>query len=465
MSDSQNTVLQITDLSTGRKCALRIDPPDAKLPLRDVLDRYLKHPPLERLVRETRITRASAETLASIQDLVYVSDDQGRLRDVFAGVEFKQGPGPVSLDHPLRAGPLHLDGKDVLLIDLAIDRASVAYDRNWAGFNRRRWDRHADIYSDFVAGTVREACGDAGAESVMAMETTKDRLRFVEVLARRIWESDFENYSRFTGRRLAYKSGDETVLNILEGAGGICSEKVQALKFLTDHYGLTSEFVLAGPDIPDPVPEERLRELLTTFDFRFARRHMRYWQHTALLYRIDGESVLVDDTNGNIPFLFVRGARAQRLLGYDSKPPVTVKMAVQEEEFYYHRASQDLVYDLFFAMEGWIPYIDLVQVFDNELGLYISSNFMVTAIAFREAGSYDKTAAEYRAASARAGLPCDVSKSWGFDTPLGESFLAAHPEVAERILSARDHLLARYDECHGASHEAGLVVIGLRREN
>ena len=456
-----NTVLRITDDVTGRRSTMRIDPDDAALPLRDLLDLYLERPDVERLSCEGRITEASAEMLASIQDVVYACDDLGRLRGLYGGVEFAQGPRAVSLDYPLRPSRIRADGRDVVLLDLSVDRTSVGYDRNWTGFSKRRWDRGADFYAAFVADAARRAYGGPRSEDILASEDAADRVRLLEALARRIWESDFESCSRFTGRKLAYKWGDETVRNIADGAGGICSEKVQALKFLTDHLGFDSEYVIAGPNVPDPVPEDRLRELLTTFDFRFSKRHMRYWQHTALLYRIDGESVLVDDTNGNIPFLFLKGAEADRLLGYDDKPAVPVRMAIQRESFYYHRVSQDIVHDLLFAMEGWIPYVDLVQVFDNELGLYISSDFMVTAVVFRDERGFEKTSGEYRAACRRAGRPCDVSPRWDLGSPLGEAFAAAHPTVAERVLDAREHLLARYDECHGADHEAGLVVIGL----
>ena len=457
-----NTVLRISDGVTGRRATMRIDPDDAALPLRDLLDLYVKRPDVERLSDEGRIADASVEMLASIQDLVYACDDQGRLRDFYRGVEFAQGPRAVSPDFPLRPSRIRADGRDVVMLDLDVDRTSVGYDRNWAGFSRRRWDRSPDFYAGFVADAVRRAHGDSRAEDILALETLESRVRLLEAVARRIWKSDFESYSRFTGRKLAYKWGDETVGNIADGAGGICSEKVQALKFLTDRLGFDSEYVIAGPNVPDPVPEDRLRELLATFDFRFARRHMRYWQHTALLYRVDGEPVLVDDTNGNIPFLFLRGAEADRLLGYDDKPAVPVTMAIQRESFYYHRVSQDIVYDLLFAMEGWIPYIDLVQVFDNELGLYISPDFMVTAVVFRDGAAFEKTAAEYQTACRRAGRPVDVSRTWDLGSSLGRAFAAAHPAVAAHVLEAREHLLARYDQCHGADHEAGLVVVGLQ---
>ena len=207
------------------------------------------------------------------------------------------------------------EGRDVLLFDIEIDRENVGYDRNWRGFHRRRWDRNSDDYARFVLGCLEAEHGPAQAEAVLQLDSPTSKLKLVEAVARRIWEGDFENYSRFTGRKLIYKTGDETLRNIMDGAGGICSEKVQALKFITDHYGIKSEYLIAGPDVPGPVPEAQLREMLTTFDFRFSRRHMRYWQHAALLCNIDGETALVDVTNGNIPFVFERNEAAERLLG------------------------------------------------------------------------------------------------------------------------------------------------------
>ena len=172
--------------------------------------------------------------------------------------------------------------------------------------------------------------------------------------------------------------------------------------------------------------------------------------------------MLVDDTNGNIPFLFLKGAEADRLLGYDDKPAVPVRMAIQRESFYYHRVSQDIVYDLLFAMEGWIPYVDLVQVFDNELGLYISSDFMVTAVVFRDERGFEKTASRVPRGLSAGPAARATCHGAGTSARLSARPLPPRiPTVAERVLDAREHLLARYDDCHGADHEAGLVVIGL----
>ena len=115
---------------------------------------------------------------------------------------------------------------------------------------------------------------------------------------------------------------------------------------------------------------------------------MRYWQHTALLYHLDGVPVLVDATSGNIPFLFLEGAEAERMLGYDDKTSVKVRMVEAEEDYYYHRVPQDIPENLFFALEGWLSYTDMVQVFENELGLYLSDEFYVTPLPYRNGKEY-----------------------------------------------------------------------------
>ena len=444
-----------------RRCALRIDSSDLDMMLEPLLDKYLKSPPLDTLRQERRITPDSEETLTDIQDLVYLSSDSGCLTDMFEGVEFLQDGRFLDSSDTPHAEPVTIGEKDALVVDLQIDRTGVGYDRNWTGFHRRRWDRHSDIFTDFVAENVEMRFGAGRAKRAVDRETTRDKTDFVHALALRIWEADFENYSRFTGRKLVFKSGDETALNIVEGRGGICSEKVQALKFLTDRYGLESEYVLSGPAMPDPVPEERLRQLLNTLDFRFSKRFMRYWQHLALLYKFDGMELLVDATNGNVPFLFASGAEADAILGYEDKRSVSVRMAVKEEDFYYHRIPQDIVEDMIFAMEGWIPYVDLVQVFDNELGLCITKDYMVTPAVFRTEATFDTIRREYLRVCEDAGLACEVSDEWGLTGPLGEAFAADEPGKAEYILDSYDHLLDRYDEAHGPGHEAGLAIIRL----
>ena len=347
--------------------------------------------------------------------------------------------------------------RDVRIVDVEIDRIGVGNERNWIGFNRRRWDRHSDVYSEYVESSFASVYSSDVAKRILKRHSPDDRLQFLRIIAHRIWSSPFENYSRFFGEKILYKTGDETLRNMIAGRGGICAEKISALKFLTDQYGFESEYVLAGANAKAPVPEDRLRELLTTFDFRLSKRYMRYWQHVALLYHLDGQEILVDVTNGNIPFLFAVGAEAERLLSPDNQQPLPVCMAVQREDFYYNRVSKDIPDLLFYAMENWFEDVDLIQVFDNELGLCITSDYFVTPVVFKTEKGFEELRNQYADAFIKAGLSFSLSSDWSLDNEHGQRFVATDSQSAKMVLKAHDHLLLRYDEVHGEGHEAGLV--------
>ncbi len=466
MSGAAGHILQLSDSLTNRKAALRMLPGDEQLTLGALLDRYLKHAQTSQLVLDARITQPSADSLYSLQDLVYSSSDAGELKDMFAGVAFRdegRESAPVIEvgDVPLSCQTVAA-GQEISLTDITIDRIYVHYDRNWTGFHARKWARDPERYAGYVREVLERAHGPEAAARLLELATREEKLELLKTLAKAVWDSQFENYSRFIGRKLMYKSGDETIDNIIEGGGAICSEKVQALKFLTDHYGFKSEYVIAGKDATGPVPVEPLRGLLTTFDFRFSKRYMRFWQHTALVYNVDGVQVLVDDTNGNIPFLFLQDEAAERVLGHEDKQPVTVKMVESTENFYYHRVPQDIPENLFFAMEGWLPFPDLLQVFDNELGLFLSEDYYVIPIPYRSEKQFRRDRQEYLDVAARAQLECAVTQNWVMDTPLGRTFHDAEPDVYDKILEAREHLLTRVNECEGEDHEAGLVLMKLQ---
>ena len=461
MESLGDLILQFSDLVSTRKCALRIDAGEDCRPLGYLLEEYVKRVPMDSLLWENRITPNSAGSLYALQDLLYLSSDSGHLLSMVPEVTFKELDRRIGLDEIPSSQVALVGGQEVHVIDITVDRMNGTYHRNWTGFHARKWLRDEEKYSGFVLETLVDRFGTSEADQILERESPESKLKLLKALAGRVWNAQFENYSRFSGKKLVYKSGDETVDNIIEGAGAICSEKVQALKFLTDHYGLKSEYILAGPNAAGPAPVEKLRELLVTFDFRFSKRYTRFWQHTALLYHMDGERVLVDATNGNIPFLFLRDPLVERLLGYEDKLPVPVKMVEAEEDFYYHRVPQDIPENFFFALEGWMPFTDLMQVFDNELGLYLSSDYYVIPIPFRSEQDFTKARREYEAASRRAGLECSVTGQWGLDSELGAQFSLAEPEVSRRILEAEEHLLARLDECDGAGHEAGLVIMKL----
>ena len=460
-------ILRITDTVSGRTAALRLDDSaDQEAPLGCLLEHYLRQAPNgDRLIRTGAITTDGLLAVRNLQDLVYRSDDSGRLMDVFAGVKFLQEDLPACLARPASIQSAAAADALLQLIDVAVDRTDAGYDRNWIGFHLRRWNHDPHFYEHFVRNAVAAAYGPSDSDRVLRADTPCRQRKLIRALALHIWNSDFESYSRFSDDGLRFRTGDETVRNIAAGAGGICTEKVQALKFLTDHYELEAEYLLGGPDAPGPFPASRLREMLNTFDFRFAKRHMRYWQHAALLYWVDGEPLLVDATNGNIPFLFLRGDAASRLLANDAegnRPSVPVQMVAEAENYHYHRVDQDIPQNLFFALEGWLDDTDLVQVFENELGLYLSDRHYVMPLPYRSEGEFRRLKHRYGELCRNAGFRADVSADWTLDGPVGRELAACNPTAAARVLAARDQLIARYNWWDGPGHRSGLAVVALK---
>ena len=97
VTDQGNFILQLTDSLTRRRCALRVDAQAARLPLSQLLRTYFQRCPVEQLLKDGRTTDASAETLGTLQDLVYAVSDSGHLGDVLKGVAFKQqGQGRIA---------------------------------------------------------------------------------------------------------------------------------------------------------------------------------------------------------------------------------------------------------------------------------------------------------------------------------------------------------------------------------
>ena len=136
-------------------------------------------------------------------------------------------------------------------------------------------------------------------------------------------------------------------------------------------------------------------------------------------------------------------------------------MAEVREQFYYHRADQSLVEDLYYAMENFVPEIDLVQVFDNELGLYIDESVFVTPVVYESEDEFESLKQQYATACEPEGLTLAISPSWSLDSPLGRDLRNRAQIAADAVEGSRDHLLERYDYFEGAGHQAGLVLIGL----
>ena len=137
-------------------------------------------------------------------------------------------------------------------------------------------------------------------------------------------------------------------------------------------------------------------------------------------------------------------------------------MVGEPEDYCYHRVDQDVPLGLLLALECRLDGADMVQVFENELGLYLSERYYVMPLPYRSQAEYGRLRAEYEEYCLRLGLSWDVSPDWDLDGAVGRRFAAGCPAVAAAVLGCRDRLFERYDDWLEAEHNAGLVVIDLR---
>ena len=460
VNDNRPTLLRWNDYLTGRSCTFKIAASDLGSPLGLLVSKYLTNADSRFLTDSSMILSGDAATLVDIQDLAHSITSEGALRSLTPATVFRSGVRELSQQEVPHCKAAKVLEAEVGLIDITIDRSETGYSRNWEGFNRRRWNRSASDFESFVEMSVIRSWM-AESVKVIAIDDRDSRIKFLKAIARAIWDAPFENYSRFTGHRRRYKTGDETLSSIIEGRGAICSEKVQALKFLANEYGYESRYLLAGPDTPGLIPADHLRRILDTFDFRGAGPAMRFWQHMALEFMVDGEHILVDATNGNIPLMFNRGPEVDDILDPEDPTPVTVRMGTYPENFYYHRAPDDLALDLCYAMENFIPEIDLVQVFDNELGLAITPEFLVAPLPYASEADFDSLKEQFRRLAESGGLEFDTATEWNLDGPVGTRFQECEPVAAEMVLDSFGHLLDRYNLFEDELHEMGIAVIRL----
>ena len=136
-------------------------------------------------------------------------------------------------------------------------------------------------------------------------------------------------------------------------------------------------------------------------------------------------------------------------------------MGTYPEDFYYHRAPRVLALDLCYAMEHFIPEIDLVQVFDNELGLAITPEFLVSPLPYASDAEFDALVEMYERLAEPSGLAFDADAEWRLDGPVGSQFREVEPTTSKLILDSYEHLLDRYGQFEDNRHEMGLAIIRL----
>ena len=141
-------IVDLRDAATGKQVAVHVTRAEALLPLGALLRRVL-HGEVDQLVAAGCLAPAAADSAFRLQDLVFPVDDAGALASrPYEGLVFRWRDDGPALDpaQPAAFERLRQHGAaDVLVLALDIDRQGCRYDRNWAGFHRRRFRRFQPV--------------------------------------------------------------------------------------------------------------------------------------------------------------------------------------------------------------------------------------------------------------------------------------------------------------------------------
>ncbi|MBD3181687.1 agmatinase [Candidatus Poribacteria bacterium] len=442
MEKDMSYILQITDFPNRFKCAVKVDP-NSFNSIEEMLDKYVKN------VDAGSPKPKSRKNLNVIQDCIYKINDDGQLLDLYEGLIIRQDDNILNLDQkPEFELYRSQETEDFMLLDIVLDRSQITEEGNPYGYNIRKWMKNQDVFENFVYECLEDAYGSS-ADRILELTTVEDCKRFLKAVGKRMWEADFELYSRFIGDKLWFKDPSETLLNIIAGRGGTCTEKSSAMKMISDVYGFNCEYLLGGPGAKGPFPEGPLREMLETLDFELGKKFMIYWEHMALLYDLETEDVMMDIANGNVPFIFMTGYEIEDYLQPENKKSIKVKMVLREEEFYYHVVPQDIPQYLLEVMQDWIDDIDLIHVFHDGLGLLIREDYYIWPLVYRDE---DEKMLEYQwwmdVQEKQNYQGVELLDNFSLPGMIAEEFKKKYPQKFMDIVEAYDYLIERYNDSY-----------------
>ncbi|MEM7396093.1 MAG: hypothetical protein AAF492_27480, partial [Verrucomicrobiota bacterium] len=221
--------------------------------------------------------------------------------------------------------------------------------------------------------------------------TEDQQVRFIHHAARRLYAAPFENVTKID-HALPFRTGPEVWANIAEGGGGICAEKTGALLFLCHLLDVETAPVIGAAE---EIPEDLEAHYLAYASGDLKKRP--FWiQHHFLEVRPGRRRLLIDVTNGNLPFLFREGDDVEHMLngGYRGR------MVYRSEKLHLKRATP-LLGDLLLTLsEFHAPDLYFDYIFDQGLGLHIDRDLFV-GVYFDWGGEQAARMERYYAANAR----------------------------------------------------------------
>lgn len=429
-------LIQITDRWSKRRFVMKLNSPDEFTTLHDLI-KFLKNDSSEfvnALLEEKRVSVNGIKALEDVRTSVFQILDNGMLGEMFEEVYFSiDGHMLFEDDHILfEKRYISQSGyENTMVANIVLNRDDLPFTRNWEGYYKRQWNKD---YENYIIEILKETYPQNYNE-IIELKNRDHIFSFWRALSKKIYNAPYEIYSRYLERRVTFKTGPETLFQVMKGRGGNCSEKAAALDFIRVNYNLKGYMILSGNEASETFPYTHLRNALNRGSTVFTGDNQKYWEHYANLFIVEDEKLLIDATGGPMPYLFVKGEEAEDFLL--QKKSLPVQFIAQRENYYYHDAPLDITYDAFFNMEAFLPDIDLYHVFgpeeeDSPFGLYIRPDLWICPNAY-------KTEDEYR----------DHLNSWKEYADLSDAITEL--EMYADLSSSKDkHILSslEIDEAH-----------------
>lgn len=476
MSSELQHFLQFTDKWSKRRFALKLHDSEEFANVKSALD-YLKslsETDITALITEERLSDRGSQGLEDMLCFIFYIDVNGSLGDIIKNVKIKQHGRTLDKGEALKFEHKISDKEgyaDVYVAELILDRDSVRFEKNWNGFYKRKWDRNPD-YKEFVKSVIRAKFPEQ-SEKILARESAQDMVDFLKAVSGKIYNAPYELYSRFTGRNLRYKTGPETLDCIMSGSGGNCSEKAAAFEFIAVNYDIPCRIVLGGHEAKGEFPHNTLRRTLDEFDFRFKDDAQRYWDHFANLFEVGGTKILVDATGGPVPFLFCEGDEADDYLS--QKKYSRLWFLAEQENYYYHDASDKLAHDTLFSLEALVPDVDLYHVLgpeddDSPFGFIVTDDVWVCPTVYKTESEYSKYKQEWEEWGRETERVSRLEVYPNLDASVGKALLEkleeSNPVLVADLRTAEDNFVER---CRQSWREkewnSGFVIAEFKKMN
>lgn len=208
-------------------------------------------------------------------------------------------------------------------------------------------------------------------ELVDSRADSAELLPFLLHAARAIHAAPFENWSKFS-ENVPFRNGYEMWMNLAQGAGGVCSEKTAAFKFLCDILHLPVQPVIGTHLRLDDQTVEAIGEYFLSNGKSPAPCEIK---HLLLEVEMADEKYLVDVTGGNVPLLFLNAADSQPFF----KAGYPVRMVSLMDKLFLSRVPEWIGDAHLLICEYHLANAHYDLVFDQDLGLEISPEHYIAA--------------------------------------------------------------------------------------